>query len=98
VLAIAVPVFSYAPKVYLWFLRRHTMKLYRELRTLETRLQPGLGPVELAKRLEALENIDRTAAVLPLRHSDLFFDLKMRIELVRQRLDAAIVSVGASLA
>ena len=97
-LAIAVPVFSYAPKLYLLLLRRHTMKLYRDLRTLESGLQSRLGRPELAQRLDALETIDRAAAVLPMRHSDLFFDLKMRIEMVRQRLDAAAVAAGAPLA
>jgi TRAP-type uncharacterized transport system substrate-binding protein len=98
VLAIALPVFSYAPKLYLLLLRRHIMKLYRDLRNLESGLQSSPGRDELARRFEALKNIDRAAAVLPMRHSDLFFDLKMRIEMVRQRLDAAVVEAGVPTA
>jgi TRAP-type uncharacterized transport system substrate-binding protein len=37
-LAIAVPVFSSAPKIYLWFLRRRILQLYRQLRASDAQL------------------------------------------------------------
>lgn len=86
--AILVPVFSYAPKLYLWFLRRRVMQLYRELRVVEHGLQPGVAPSQLADFRNDLERIDRTSAALPMRHSDLFFALRAHIDLTRTRLRA----------
>jgi TRAP transporter TAXI family solute receptor len=90
VIAIAVPVFSYAPKVYLWVLRRHILKLYRELRVVESGLLPGLSAERLAGYKDDLEKIDRASSVLPMRHSDLFFSLRAHIDLTRTRLRAAL--------
>ena len=90
VLAIAVPVFSYAPKIYLWFLRRHITQLYRDLRLLDSGVQPGASAAELHDRRSELERIDRAAGALPMRHSDLFFELKTQIALTRTRLDSAV--------
>ncbi|MDI1288149.1 MAG: TAXI family TRAP transporter solute-binding subunit [Reyranella sp.] len=86
VLAIAVPVFSYAPKLYLWVLRRHILKLYRELRVVETGLAPGLSAAQLADRQVDLDKIERASSILPMRHSDLFFSLRTHIDLTRARL------------
>ena len=47
VLAIAVPVFSFAPKAYLWFLRRRIIKLYRDLRLLDQGLGRDMTAAEL---------------------------------------------------
>jgi TRAP transporter TAXI family solute receptor len=85
VIAVAVPVFSYAPKLYLLVLRRHISKIYRDLRLLETRLVPGLSAEEQADCGRALNDIEREAGGLPLRHSDLFFELKQQIDAVRAR-------------
>lgn len=90
VVAIAVPVFSYAPKVYLWILRRHILKLYRELRIVESGLVPGLSAEQLTRYNDDLEKIDRASGVLPMRHSDLFFSLRAHIDLTRTRLRAAL--------
>ena len=86
VIAIAVPVFSYAPKVYLLVLRRHILKLYRELRVVESGLQPGLSAAQLAGYQDDLDKVDRASSVLPMRHSDLFFSLRAHIDLTRTRL------------
>ena len=85
-LAIAVPVFSYAPKLYLWLLRRHVSKLYRELRVVESGLRPGLSGPQLAEYEDNLDKIDRASSVLPMRHSDLFFSMRTHIDLTRVRL------------
>ena len=85
-LAIAVPVFSYAPKLYLWLLRRHVSKLYRELRVVESGLRPGLSGPQLAEYQDNLDKIDRASSVLPMRHSDLFFSMRTHIDLTRVRL------------
>ena len=90
VLAIVVPVFSYAPKIYLWILSRHITRLYRDLRLLDGDLRPGISAAKLQEHRSELERIDRAAGVLPLRHSDLFFELKTQIAFTRTRLDLAV--------
>ena len=86
VLAIAVPVFSFAPKAYLWFLRRRIIKLYRDLRLLDQGLGRDMTAAELRLRHGELDRIERAAGVLPMRHSDLFFELKSQIALTQARL------------
>jgi hypothetical protein len=86
VLAIAVPVFSYAPKVYLWFLRRRIIRLYRGLRLLDQGLSRDMTAAELRLRHDELDRIERAVGILRMRHSDLFFELKSQIALTQSRL------------
>jgi TRAP-type uncharacterized transport system substrate-binding protein len=86
ILAIVVPVFSYAPKLYLWFISRHITKLYRDLRVLESKLRPDLSAAQLLACRGDLATIDQAAGVLPMRHSAIFFELKTQIDLARKRL------------
>lgn len=90
VIAIAVPVFSYAPKVYLWLLRRRVTLLYRELRAVEHGLQPGLSRAQLDAYRADVDRIDDASRGLPMRHSDIFFVLRAHIELTRGRLQVAL--------
>lgn len=89
-IAILVPVFSYAPKLYLYFLRRRIMQLYRQLRAVEHGLLPGLPRAQLMAFQNDLEKIDQASSILPMRHSDLFFALRSHIDLTRTRLRAAL--------
>ncbi len=43
VIAIVLPVFNYAPKLYLWFIRERVRRLYRRLRVVEQELQTELS-------------------------------------------------------
>lgn len=88
VVAIVVPIFSYAPRVYQWFVRRRVIALYRELRAVEHELRPGLPAERLGAYRSEIERIDHASKTLPLRHSDLFFALRNHIELTRARLVA----------
>lgn len=84
--AILVPVFSYAPRAYQWYVRRRVIALYRELRAVEHELQAGLPAERLDACRSEIERIDHASKTLPLRHSDLFFALRNHIELTRARL------------
>jgi len=87
VVAIVVPVFNYAPKLYLWFIRERVRRLYRRLRLVDQEL---LGTVSLsqARGLEAeLESITRAASILPMRNSELFFGLATHIDRTRAHLE-----------
>ena len=84
--AVIVPLMNYAPKLYQSFVHAYVAKLYRRLRVLEDELQRAPTASQTAKMHADLENIDRAAKTLPMRHSDLFFNLRVHIDLVRARL------------
>jgi hypothetical protein len=86
VIAIVIPVFSFAPRLYAWFLQKYIEKLYRRLRVVEASLQSDLTVNDVEGLQANLENISRAAHILPMRHSSLFFDLIMHIRLTRTEL------------
>ena len=89
VLAVALPIFSYAPKVYQWLMRRHILTLYRNLRLLDAKIRSGLSTRDLTVLQTEVSDIEQAASVLPMRHSDLFFQLRTQIDLTRGRLARA---------
>jgi hypothetical protein len=92
--AIVVPLFNYAPRFYEWMLLSQTRRLYRRLRGVETQLNAdALSPAQAAALQTELDSIGRTARVLPIRHSDLFFALIAHVEVVRARLVARLAEL-----
>jgi TRAP-type uncharacterized transport system substrate-binding protein len=92
-IAIVIPLFTYAPKIYLWFLQSRLRRLYRRLRAVEHRLQGETSASELMSLQNDMDGINRSARILPLRHSDLFFPLIMHIDLVRARLASHLLAL-----
>lgn len=89
--AALLPLLSQGPRLYRWYLRERMRGLYKRLRGLEAQLDALPGAVDqhsLRKELDALHRAVRHLQV-PIRHSDLFFELLHGIELVRRRLDEA---------
>jgi uncharacterized protein len=84
--AVIVPLMNYAPKLYQSFVHAYVNKLYRRLRLLEAELQRGPTASQAANMQTDLDSIDRAAKTLPLRHSDVFFNLRVHIDFVRVRL------------
>jgi NMT1-like family len=72
-LAIVLPVFGFAPRLYGWFIQEHLRRLYRRLRVVENSLQAG----PTASQVEALQNeladIEQATSAVPMRNSDLYF-------------------------
>jgi TRAP-type uncharacterized transport system substrate-binding protein len=96
-IAIVLPLFNLAPKLYLWLVQRYVAKLYRRLRLLEVESRTELaGPRLLAMQAD-LDSIDRAAKILPMRHSDLFFALRTHIDLTRTRLSSLLPPSPAQL-
>jgi uncharacterized protein len=93
VIAIVLPVFNFAPKLYQWFLQDRMRKLYRRLRIVEDASQTELTAPQVVSLQTELENIDRAARILPQRHSDLFFILEHHITLTRTQLASRLVEV-----
>jgi TRAP-type uncharacterized transport system substrate-binding protein len=86
VIAIVVPVFNYAPKIYLWFIRERVRRLYRRLRIVDKELLKDLSFSEVQALKTELESIARAASIVPMRNSELFFDLATHIDRTRSHL------------
>jgi TRAP-type uncharacterized transport system substrate-binding protein len=93
--AIIIPLFSFTPRIYQWLLKLRLVKLYRRLRLLNARLKIELTADQVAALQTDLDQIDRAANVLPMRHSDLFFDLMLHIDLARTRLAERLTELRA---
>jgi TRAP-type uncharacterized transport system substrate-binding protein len=86
VIAIGLPVFSYAPKLYLWFIRDRVRKLYRRLRIVDKALLTELTSPQVQTLQNDLDSIRRAASIIPMRNSELFFDLENHIERTRTHI------------
>ena len=86
VIAIIVPVFNYAPKLYLWFIRQRVHRLYRRLRIVDKDLIAARSLFDAQALQTELESIARSASILPMRNSELFFELGAHVERTRAHL------------
>jgi hypothetical protein len=87
---VLVPFSRIVPNLSTWVVRDRMRDLYRRLRLVEAEMQTGLTTSQLDALQSDLEIIEQSANELgvPVRHSDLFFELKTHIDLVRQRLSS----------
>jgi uncharacterized protein len=87
-LAVAVPLSKAIPAIYIWNVRRKLIYWYRQLKKLEKNLDSRGGKYDLDTHQTELERID--GAVRRIRVPNFFsnelYDLRMHIDLVRQRL------------
>ena len=86
---VLVPFSRIVPNLSTWAVRNRMRDLYRRLRSVETEMQIDLTASQLDVLQSDLERIEQSTNNLgvPIRHSDLFFELKTHINLVRQRLE-----------
>jgi hypothetical protein len=61
----------------------------RNLRLLDAKIRSGISTRDLTVLQTEVSDIEQAASVLPMRHSDLFFQLRTQIELTRGRLARA---------
>jgi len=85
-IAVIIPLFTYGPKLYNWLLQTQLKRLYRRLRVVEDKMLGDLTASQVAALQGDVDSISRAARILPLRHSDMFFQLIMHVDLVRARL------------
>jgi len=86
--AIALPLFSFAPKLFRSLVQYRLGSMYRRLRAIEARLQQCASPVEVSALETELEGIDKQIHLLgvPMQHSELFFSIKSHLDDVRTHL------------
>ena len=86
VMALVLPLIKTMKKMYSWFIRQYTDRLFQRLRVLHIELNKTTSPADLQKIEADLNHIDRAAHILPMRHTDLYFSLIARIESERNSL------------
>ncbi|HET9716187.1 MAG TPA: TAXI family TRAP transporter solute-binding subunit [Pseudolabrys sp.] len=86
VIAIVVPVFNYAPKLFLWLIRDRVRRLYRRLRLVDKALLTDPDSRQMQALHAELENIARAANIVPMHSSELFFELRAHIDRTRRHL------------
>jgi TRAP-type uncharacterized transport system substrate-binding protein len=100
VLAIGIPVFGYAPKMVRFLVRERILKLYRRLRIVEGQLATDLTTDQCGTIRTELERIDEAATAMgvPNQYSDLLFELKLHVNLMRARLTTRLAEVPKPIA
>ena len=88
-IAIVLPVFGFAPRLYAWFVQERLRKLYRRLRIVENALQAELTVPQVEALKNELADLDRASRVVPMRNSDLFFMFRYHLDRTHSRLVAA---------
>ena len=85
-LAIVLPVFGFAPRLYAWFVQQRLRGLYRRLRVVENALkeEPTIPQVEALRN--ELADLDRASNVVPMLNSDLYFMFRYHLDRTRSRL------------
>jgi TRAP-type uncharacterized transport system substrate-binding protein len=94
-IAIVLPIFSYAPRIYRGLVEHRLRTLYRRLREIEASLHKKITNAEVSLLEAEVESVDRATNILgvPMRHSELFFSLKVHIDLVRDHLTSRRVEL-----
>ena len=89
IIAIVLPLFSYGPKIYRWFVEYRLRALYRQLRVIERHLKDNIGVEDVARLKAQVDSLDREIIGIgvPVRHSDLYFMMKSHLNLVHSRLE-----------
>ncbi len=89
-LAVIVPLAKAIPAIYVWNVRRKLIYWYRQLKTLERNLDSRGAKYDAAAHQAELERIDGAVRRIrvPSFFSNELYDLRMHIDLVRQRLSA----------
>jgi len=92
IVAVLIPLSRMLPPLYRFRVRSRVFRWYRNLRSIEDRLEDGeASPQELLVELDKIET--RTARIhVPLAYADELYSLRSHIDLVRARLQAALQS------
>jgi hypothetical protein len=87
-LALLIPFGRTVPAVYAWMVRRRLFHWYNQLKTLERNLDTRGAKLDVAAHQAELERIDGAVRRIrvPLYFTNELYDLRLHIDLVRQRL------------
>lgn len=85
-LAIALPVFSFTPKLYGWFVQERLRTLYGRIRLVENALEGEVTVLKAEALQKELADIDRATNDVPMRNSDFYLIMRYHIDQMRSRL------------
>jgi hypothetical protein len=99
-IAIGLPLFSFAPKLYRGLVEYRLGAIYRRLRAIEARLQKDVTTAEVLTLEADLERVDHEIGNLgvPMQHSQLYFSIKSHVDDARARLAARLVQARSQKA
>ncbi len=88
IVALVIPFSRTLPALYVWMIRRRLLYWYNQLKALEKNLDGHGARLDAAARQVELERIDEAVRGIkvPLHFSGELYDLRLHIDLVRQRL------------
>ena len=86
--ALIIPLTRTLPPLYAWMVRRRLFYWYSQLKSLEKNLDTRGGKIDVAAHQAELERIDGAVRRIgvPLYFTNELYDLRLHIDLVRQRL------------
>jgi hypothetical protein len=86
--ALLIPLTRTLPPLYAWMVRRRLFYWYSQLKSLERNLDTRGGKLDVAAHQAELERIDGAVRRIgvPLYFTNELYDLRLHIDLVRQRL------------
>ena len=90
-LALLIPLARFLPPVYQWRVRARIYRWYTDLLAIHPAWKTGLSSEQYADYLQTLNRIEEEVARLsvPLAFADQLYNLRMHIELVRQKVRQA---------
>ncbi len=88
--SIALPLMRIAPMLYNWTIRRRLLVWYHRLKAVEHQIITAKTPEALAEARRTLDSVDRGVSMIrvPLAFSSQLYDLRLHVNLVRNRADS----------
>ena len=87
-LALFFPLFKLMPPIYRWRIRSRVYRWYSELEEIDPIVQKGVTAAEVEKYLVELDRIEEKVSnvSIPLSYSEELYDLRLHIEMLRNKL------------
>jgi hypothetical protein len=86
------PVFKFLPQIYNWFMQSKIMRLYDEMRSIESELDAegsGGNTTALSTRLDQLDQ-RANSLQMPTTYASMLYTLRSHLDLVRARLTSRL--------
>ncbi len=97
---VLLPLLRLTPPVYRWSIRSRIYRWYARLRVIDERLRGVPDPEQVRKDLQLLEQLDHEigGVKVPLSYMDEFYDLRLHVDYIRNRLEERLSAAGTPLA
>ena len=100
IIAVLLPLIRIGPPLYGWRVRSRIFRWYGELKLIEMEIKDALDPAQRATLLGKLDELEQRALKrpVPLAYTDLLYNLRSHIELMRSLLARPGIPAAASAA